>query len=60
MSRGKFTRSKSDKIIGGVAGGLARYFGIDSRLMRIITFVLCLTGVGLLAYIILWIATPAE
>src|SRR5687767_846132 len=56
----RFTRSSSDRWIGGVAGGLARYFNIDVRLMRIITFVLCLTGAGLLAYILLWIFAPLE
>ena len=56
----RFTRSRSDKWIAGVAGGLARYFSIDVRLMRIIAFVLCLTGAGLLAYILIWIFVPQE
>jgi len=56
----KFTRSSSDKWIAGAAGGRARYFSIDVRLMRIITLVLCLTGAGLLAYILLWIFIPQE
>jgi phage shock protein PspC (stress-responsive transcriptional regulator) len=56
----RFTRSRSDKWIAGVAGGLARYFALDVRLMRILTFVLCLTGAGLLAYILIWIFVPQE
>lgn len=55
----KFQRSKTDKVIAGVAGGLARYFNLDTTLVRIVTFVLCLTGAGLLAYILLWIFTDA-
>jgi len=56
----RFYRSKSDRILAGVAGGLARYFGIDATLMRVVVFVLCLSGVGLLAYILLWILAPEQ
>jgi phage shock protein C len=60
MPQGHFRRHKTDKILGGVAGGFARYFGIDVKLMRILTFVACLTGVGLLAYILIWLLVDAE
>lgn len=52
-------RSENDKIIGGVAAGLANYFGIDPSVMRIL-FVLFtfLGGSGILLYIILWIVLP--
>ncbi len=56
----KFTRSSTDKWVAGIAGGLARYFNIDVRLMRVLTLVACLTGAGLLVYIILWIVIPLE
>ncbi|PLX14285.1 MAG: stress-responsive transcriptional regulator [Marinilabiliales bacterium] len=54
-------RSISDKMIGGVCGGLANYFNVDIALIRI-AFVLLLIfgGGGFLAYIILWIVIPAE
>ncbi len=52
-------RSQNDKIVGGVAAGLASYFGIDPSAMRIL-FVLFtfLGGSGFLVYIILWIVLP--
>ncbi|OGU38371.1 MAG: hypothetical protein A2X61_14915 [Ignavibacteria bacterium GWB2_35_12] len=55
----KFYRSKQDKVIGGVAGGLAEYFDIDPVIVRVV-FVLAALGwgVSILAYIILWIITP--
>ncbi len=48
-------RDENNKILGGVCAGVANYFGIDTTLVRIL-FVL--TGVGLLAYILLWIFVP--
>ncbi|MFZ0454411.1 MAG: PspC domain-containing protein [Ignavibacteriaceae bacterium] len=57
----KLYRSRKDKMIGGVAGGLGEYFDIDSTLVRIIFVVsLFLGGTGVLAYIILWIVIPEE
>lgn len=54
-------RSQSDRMIWGVCGGLAEYFGIDPTIVRIIA-VLALfpNGVGILAYIILAIVVPLE
>jgi phage shock protein PspC (stress-responsive transcriptional regulator) len=53
-------RDPSDKVIGGVASGLSAYFGIDDPVWLRIVFVLLFftTGVGLLAYIIMWIIVP--
>ncbi|HWR83050.1 MAG TPA: PspC domain-containing protein [Candidatus Deferrimicrobium sp.] len=52
-------RSRTDKIIGGVCGGLGDYFNIDPVLVRVITVVLILaTGVGLIGYILAWIIIP--
>jgi len=57
----KLYRSRNDRMLAGVAGGLADYFGIDSVLMRVIfVLVFFLGGSGLLAYIILWIVVPEE
>lgn len=54
-------RSENDKLIGGVCGGLANYFGIDSLLVRIIFIVMLIAGgVGFLAYVIMWIALPSS
>jgi len=58
MSR-KLYRSTKDRMLGGVAGGLAEYFEIDSTLIRIIFVItLFIGGTGLLAYILLWIVVP--
>jgi phage shock protein C len=57
----KLYRSNKDKMLGGVAGGLAEYFAIDPTLVRIIFVVsLFAGGAGILAYIILWIVVPEE
>ena len=57
----KLYRSYKDKMLGGVAGGLAEYFAIDPTLVRIIFVVsLFAGGAGVLAYIILWIVVPEE
>lgn len=54
-------RSKRDFLIAGVCGGLAEYFNVDSVVVRLIFVALMVTGgVGLGAYIILWIVVPEE
>ncbi len=54
-------RSRKDRKIAGVCGGLAAYFGIDPVIIRIVWIVLVLgVGVGLIAYLICWIAIPLE
>ena len=57
----KLYRSTENKIIAGVCGGLADYFGLDATLMRIIWVLLILmAGTGILAYIIAWILMPIQ
>lgn len=57
----KLYRSRKDKMIGGVAGGLGDYFEVDPTLVRILFVVATiLGGSGVLAYIILWIVIPEE
>ena len=54
-------RSTTNKVIGGVSGGLADYLNIDPVVVRILFVLLFLFGgSGLLVYIILWIVIPAE
>lgn len=52
-------RDENHKVLGGVCSGLARYFGTDPMVMRIIFLVFAFAGAGILAYIILWIAVPS-
>lgn len=57
----RLARSKSDKVIGGVCGGIAGFANIDPTLLRIITMLLVLFGgLSLWIYIILWIFIPME
>ncbi len=61
MERKRLYRSKSDKMVSGVCGGLAAYFNIDPTIIRIIWAVLVLAyGTGLLAYVIAAIIIPRE
>jgi len=53
-------RSKSNKVFGGVCGGLGDYFDVDPVLIRVIWVIIGLTGAGLLAYIIAWIIMPEK
>ncbi len=54
-------RSRTDRKLAGVCGGIARYFGIDPIIPRLLLLVLVIgAGVGLLAYVICWIAIPME
>lgn len=57
----KLYRETNDKVIGGVAGGLARYFDIDVTWMRIFFILAAIFGFsGVLIYVILWIAIPEK
>ena len=56
----QLTRSQTDRVIAGVAGGIAERFGLDPRLVRIAWVVSVLFGgLGILLYVVLWIALPA-
>ncbi|HSK13875.1 MAG TPA: PspC domain-containing protein, partial [Phnomibacter sp.] len=59
--RKRLYRDEQDKIIGGVASGLANYFKIDPAIIRVIFVALFFGGgSGLLIYIILWIILPSR
>src|SRR3989344_5926675 len=54
-------RSRTDRVLGGVAGGIAQYFDIDAVIIRIIfVFITIFGGSGILLYIILWLVIPDE
>ncbi|MGF7232991.1 PspC domain-containing protein [Arachidicoccus sp.] len=54
-------RDETNKKIGGVCAGIANYFNIDPTMVRLITLVLFFTyGIGIIPYIILWIAVPSS
>lgn len=50
-------RSRKNKVLSGVCGGIGDYFGIDPVIVRL---VFIFTGVGLLAYIVMAIIIPIE
>ncbi|MFQ3663261.1 MAG: PspC domain-containing protein [Chloroflexaceae bacterium] len=61
MNGKRITRSRGDRLIAGVASGLAAYFGIDPLFVRIGFVILSLfNGVGLLLYLVLWLIMPNE
>ena len=52
-------RSRADRVVGGVCGGLGHHFGVDPVLLRIAFIALTLAGgSGVLVYVIAWIAIP--
>ena len=55
-------RSRTDSVLGGVAGGLADYLNADPALVRIAWAILVVVtgGAALLAYIVAWIVVPEE
>lgn len=57
----KLYRSKTDRKIAGVCGGLATYFDMDPTVVRLLFVLLALMGgPGILLYIIMWIVVPEE
>jgi len=54
-------RSRTEKMVAGVCGGLAQYFNVDPTIIRLLwVFITLIGGAGVLAYIILWIVVPQE
>lgn len=53
----RLRRSRRDRMVGGVCGGIARYLDVDPVLLRIAAVALALSGgLGVLAYLVAWIA----
>ena len=63
MKDKKLTRSADDRMLAGVAGGLAEYLDIDPVIIRIIFVIIALLGggfTGILIYAVLWIIMPEK
>lgn len=57
----RLRRSRSDRWLGGVCGGLAQTFGLAPWLWRLMFVLLALcAGTGFMAYLLLWIFVPEE
>ena len=56
-----FTRSRSDRMVAGVMGGIARRFGWNSTLLRFVFVIVSLASAafpGIIVYLILWLLMP--
>jgi phage shock protein C len=60
MTSRKLTRSRDDKWIAGICGGIAEHTGIDATLIRIILVIATILGAGSLVviYLICWVIIP--
>lgn len=59
--RAPLRRSRSDRMIAGVIGGLAKYFGVDPTLARVLYVVGSIVSAafpGILVYLVLWAIVP--
>ena len=57
----KLYRSRDDRVLAGICGGIAKYLGVDSTIVRIIAFLLIVPGgLSIWAYIALAIIIPNE
>ena len=53
-------RSKKERMVAGICGGLGEYFGIDPTIVRLIVAALSFSGVGIAFYFLGWIIIPEE
>jgi phage shock protein C len=62
MEPKKLYRSSTNRMIAGVCGGIADYFGIDPTIVRVIAFLMLLPGgvPGFVPYVLLWLIVPAR
>ncbi|HEX3005017.1 MAG TPA: PspC domain-containing protein [Angustibacter sp.] len=56
----RLRRSRSDKVIAGVCGGLGRSLGVDPLLIRIVVAVLAVFGAGVVLYALAWLLLPVD
>jgi phage shock protein C len=61
-TRGPLRRSRRNRIIAGVSGGMGEFFGISAFWFRLAFLIALIPGgvPGLLAYFLLWIIVPSE
>lgn len=56
----KLSRSTTDRMLGGVCGGIGEYFDIDPVIVRVIFVLMGMAGGGVVFYLILWLVMPAD
>jgi phage shock protein PspC (stress-responsive transcriptional regulator) len=60
---GPLARSRDDRVLAGVMGGIARRFGWNSTLLRVVYVVVSIASAGfpgILVYLLLWLLMPEE
>jgi phage shock protein C len=61
IARTRLIRPRVGRQIGGVALGIAEFFGLDVTIVRLAwVFLAIFTGVGFIAYLIAWVVMPSE
>lgn len=62
MAQGRLIRSRNNKWIAGICGGIAEYFGWNAELLRLVWVVLTVSTMfcGGIIYLILWLIMPQE
>ena len=56
--RPRLARRSTDKVLGGVCGGLADHLGVDATVVRVAAVLLAMTGWGVIIYLVAWAALP--
>ena len=55
----KLYRSRNQRMLAGVCGGLAEYFNVDATLIRVLFLILAVFGgSGLVIYVVMWLIVP--
>lgn len=60
MGEKRLYKSRTNRVLCGVCGGIGEYFGIDPTVVRLLCVLLGLTSTGLIAYIIAACIMPEE
>jgi phage shock protein C len=61
MAEKRLMRSKTNRMVAGICGGIGEYFGIDANIIRVVWIVItALSGFlpGILAYVLVWLVVP--
>ncbi len=63
QQQASFSRSRSDRMLAGVMGGIARRYGWSSTLLRVLFVIVSIASAafpGILVYLILWLLMPDQ
>ncbi len=58
--RPQLRRDRANRVLGGVAAGIARTYGIDVTLVRVLWIIAAIAWIGIPAYVVAWIALPPD